>query len=144
MPQPRSIKWIVTLAVLTAVLAVVAIWSVISHGILTLRVGLAEEQTAIFEDMEAKAREGEASNAVACLEYALNYYPSGTKQVSGSHLDHIVERARRKSIQNIIASLRDKTRQDYGDDPKRWIEVFKKQRMPVQPAAPSDAPSEGR
>ena len=59
---------------------------------------------------------------VSYLEYALWYYPSGTKQTKGSGLDQVVERARQCAVREIIEILRSRTRKDFGDDPRRWIE----------------------
>jgi hypothetical protein len=91
-------------------------------SVTNLRISFADEQTAIFEQMRDKAEEGEAEEAADCLSYTLGYYPSGTKQVPGSTLDRIVERSRRGAVRQIIATLRARTGQDFGSDPKRWIE----------------------
>jgi hypothetical protein len=89
--------------------------------LLSLRVAFAEDQIEIFDEMRTRALQSPPAEAVEFLEYVVEYYPSGTKQVPGSPLDRIVERARQNAIKEIIASLRDKTGRDYGDDPKRWI-----------------------
>jgi hypothetical protein len=96
------------------------------HGWLSVRVAFAEEQTAIFEEMREKAASADPTKAIGYLEYAVNYYPSGSKQVAGSSLDHMVERARRSAVREMIADLRRKSGEDLGDDPKRWIAHFQK------------------
>ena len=63
----------------------------------------------------------DAKQGAQYLEYLLNYYPSGTKQVQGSGLDLIVERARENAIREILVDFRKKTGRDYGDDPQVWI-----------------------
>jgi hypothetical protein len=107
-------------------LVALAIWSRVHSSITTLRISFADDQTAVFEQMRDKAEEGEAEEAADCLSYTLSYYPSGTKQESGSTLDRIVERARRGALRQIIATLRAKTGQDFGTDPKRWVEGLRR------------------
>src|SRR5262245_45870742 len=92
--------------------------------LLRLRVALADEQTAIFEQMRAQALRSGPAEAAGCLDYAVNYYPSGTKQEAGSRLDRVVERHRVSAVRDIIAHLRSKTGQDHGDDPRAWVERF--------------------
>jgi len=96
------------------------------HVPLSLRVAFAEDQTQIFDESRTKALQSPPTEAVKSLEYVVEYYPSGTKQVPGSRLDRIVERARQNATREIIASLRTKTGRDYGDDPKRWIAELNK------------------
>jgi hypothetical protein len=86
-----------------------------------LQIAFAEDQTAIFEQMRQKVAESDGVE-VGCLEYVVSYYPSGTKQIAGSRLDRVVERARRSAVREIIATLRAKTGKDLGDVPQRWIE----------------------
>jgi hypothetical protein len=98
----------------------------IEHGITGIHIAFADDQTAIFEEMLEKVERGDIGEAADHLAYVVNYYPSGTKQVIGSRLDRVVERARRSALREIIASLRIKTHQDFGDDPERWIEGLKR------------------
>jgi hypothetical protein len=71
--------------------------------------------------MRDDACKGSAERAAECLEYVVNYYPSGSKQDSGSPLDEVVETSRRLAIENIITCLRLKSGKDFGDDPKVWL-----------------------
>jgi hypothetical protein len=71
--------------------------------------------------MRRQTAESESAD-VGYLEYALSYYPSGTKQTEGSALDRVVERARQSAVREIIAILRFKTGKDFGGDPRRWID----------------------
>jgi hypothetical protein len=96
------------------------------HALHSIRVAFAEDQTEILEEMRAKALRSNPSEAVDFLEYATNYYPSGTKQVQDSRLDRIVERARDRSVREILADLRVKTGKDLGSDPQKWIEAYQK------------------
>jgi hypothetical protein len=92
---------------------------------LRLRIALADEQTAIFDDMRVKAERADATETLGYLEYTLGYYPSGTKQIEGSQLDRIVERARQNALREIIAALRARTGKDFGDDPQHWLDELR-------------------
>jgi hypothetical protein len=91
-----------------------------------LRLGFADDQTDIFEDMRIQASQAEPSKAVEYLDYTVNYYPSGSRQVPGSRFDRIVERARRSAVREIIADLHSRTGEDFGEDPQRWINHFER------------------
>src|ERR1051325_9256958 len=64
------------------------------YGTLRIRVILASEQANIFAEMRARALTSDPTGAARCLEYVVNYYPSGSKQETGSRLDWIVEHER--------------------------------------------------
>src|SRR5260370_215588 len=96
------------------------------HAWLSIQTSFANEQTEIFDAMRDKAIHSHPENAADYLQYAVTYYPSGTKQVQGSRLDRIVERARQNAIRDILADLRVKTGKDLGADPQRWIDDLKK------------------
>jgi hypothetical protein len=119
----RRFKRIVAWAGIIALISF-ATYHQIESAITRLRIAFADEQTAIFEDMREKARQADTKEATEFLTYVLNYYPSGTKQATGSTLDRIVDRARRDAVREIITLLRNKTHQDYGDDPQRWIKAL--------------------
>jgi hypothetical protein len=65
-----------------------------------VRVALAEEQTRYFSEACAEAaRSGvSAARIRELMEGVVAYYPSGSKQVRGSHLDTLVERARGQAL----------------------------------------------
>ena len=86
-----------------------------------MHIALADEQTAIFDQMRRQTEESVVVN-VDYLEYTLSYYPSGTKQTNGSPLDRVVERARWCAVREIIGILRSRTHKEFGDDPRRWID----------------------
>jgi hypothetical protein len=94
---------------------------VIDHWLTVVHIAFAQEQTAIFDQMRRQTAES-ATLDLGYLEYALWYYPSGTKQTKGSSLDRVVERARQCAVREIIEILRSRTGRDFGDDPRRWIE----------------------
>lgn len=91
---------------------------------LQIRVAFASEQTQIFMEMRTRALQSSLSGAADCLQYVTCYYPSGTKQETGSQLDRMVERERMKAVHDIIAYMRTKTDQDLGDDPSAWIQKY--------------------
>ncbi len=93
-----------------------------TKGWLTVRVAWAEEQTALFQKMLDTALPGDARIAAECLGFLDGYYPSGSKQVTGSRLDRIVERERTRVSRMIIDHLRSQTGQDLGANPNAWIE----------------------
>jgi hypothetical protein len=124
LPRLRfRLRWII--GVVAAVAVVFGFgFCLISHLITSVQIALADEQTSIFDRMTRQNEESGVVN-VGYLEYALSYYPSGTKQTSGSSLDRVVERARRCAVREIIGVLRSKTHKEFGDDPRRWIEGLK-------------------
>ena len=63
------------------------------HAEQGIRASFAVEQTGIFE--EFAERDGGTGHMVDDIR---GYYPSGTKQVTGSRLDLLVERCRRLAI----------------------------------------------
>ena len=93
---------------------------------MTIRVALASEQTKIFDEMRTKALQSDPAEAVRCLDYVVSYYPSGTKQETGSRLDRIVERERALAARDIVTYLRTKTGEDLGDNPEVWIQKYAK------------------
>ena len=91
---------------------------------LKVRVAWASEEIEVFDQMRTKAIQSDAAGAAGCLEYVVAYYPSGTKQETGSRLDRLVERERALTIRDIVAYLRTKTAEDWGADPEAWIRKF--------------------
>jgi hypothetical protein len=97
-----------------------------SYGWLKVRVAFASEQTQIFDEMRTRALQSDAAEAAGCLEYVVGYYPSGSKQETGSRLDRMVERERTLAARDIIAYLRTKTGEDLGAGPETWIQKYAK------------------
>ena len=94
-PRNSAALWLlVILAFAACALAMVSY----SYFELSLRVAFAQDQIQVFQQMVAKAKSGDQRQAEECLEYVLVYYPSGTKQRSGSQLDWIVEAWRSNAI----------------------------------------------
>src|ERR1043166_3917397 len=116
----------IVLAILCGLLAFVSGSLLFGYAPLKLRLAFASEQVHIFDEMRDKALRSDASSSAGCLEYVVNYYPSGTKQESGSRLDRMVESARGQSVREILAYLRTKTGEDLGTDPESWIEKYAK------------------
>jgi hypothetical protein len=97
-----------------------------NYGWLTIRVAWASEQTEIFEEMRTKALETSAIGAAGYLDYAANYYPSGSKQETGSRLDRMVERERLRAIRDITSHIQSKSGQATGTNSQAWAERFPK------------------
>ena len=107
------------------VVAVLCVVCAAKYTMLKLQVAFADGQVAIFEEMEASANSTiDPRQMSGKLEYAVNYYPSGSKQTKGTQLDRIVETARSNSIAAIIARLRTTTGKDFGNDPQQWLKEY--------------------
>lgn len=81
------------------ILSIACAYLIFQYGRLSLEVAFAKEQIGIFETMKTKGADQ------ASLEYVMNYYPSGTKQRTGTPLDKIVETARSNAMIEIKAHL---------------------------------------
>ena len=111
---------IVVLSVIAFAACVFSVW-LFSHNVLnSIQQNFADEQTLIFSDMVAKSSDAlqktppDVKSAVGFLEYTHYYYPSGSKQTSGSALDNIVERSRTAAEQQIVDMLNSATGKDSG------------------------------
>ena len=118
--SPR--RWPLVVAVVF--LALLAGYFFIAYGMQIIRIAWARGQIDIFSSMVAKAENADSASSAGFLAYAANYYPSGTKQTPGSHLDFIVEQARAEAVQKIIAQLKAQTGEDLGTNAGPWIERF--------------------
>jgi hypothetical protein len=119
----RRAAWILALLLILA-LGLAGYWFV-RHGWLRVQAALAEEQTLYFEEaMEKGLQSSRPEDIVGYMNGIMNYYPTGTKQTTGSHLDHMVERARRLAVDDLIRHLKSKTGLELGNDPEKWIERF--------------------
>jgi hypothetical protein len=126
MSNPGYKRLTVVLGLLCALLTFLSVSLFIGYAPLKLRVAFASEQVHIFQEMREKALNSNVPGAAGCLEYVVNYYPSGTKQESGSRLDHMVESARAQSVREIVAYLRSKTGEELGTNPESWIKKYAK------------------
>lgn len=107
------------------VVAVLCVVCAAKYTMLKLKVAFADGQVAIFEEMKASASSTtDPQQLSGKLEYVLNYYPTGSKQVKGTQLDRIVETARSNSIAAIITRLRGVTGKDFGNDPQQWLKEY--------------------
>ena len=148
----RVSTWILaTLLVLAVALA--GYWFV-RHSWLHVQAALAEEQTLYFEEAREKGlQSSRPEDIVGCIKGTLNYYPSGSKQTTGSPLDRMVERARRLAVDDMIRHLKGKSGLDLGNEPNKWIERFGKSRgqpdgvpnrtQPVRPETNRASPAAG-
>ena len=94
------------------------------HFLLRTRVAWAQEQIEVFHAMRDRALDAQTKDAVGFLRYAVEYYPSGTKQIPGYALDRVVEQARAEMVRETVADLRKKASTDLGADPQRWIAEY--------------------
>jgi hypothetical protein len=117
-------RTVVSLSIACVALAILCAWFFFQHGLLSVRVALAQEQIEIINEMRMTALQSSPAEAAGKLQYAVNYYPSGTKQEVGSRLDRLVESARKRAVRDIIAHLRQKTGEDLGDDAEPWIKKY--------------------
>lgn len=104
-----------------AVTAALVCWAFADLFVTKTKIVRAEERTAIFEKLAEEAELGSVATAVASLDQVVGDSSSGTSQAAESPLDRIVERSRRSAVERIVAALRKKTGQDFGDDPKAWL-----------------------
>lgn len=122
-------RTIAVTAVIVVLLAAV-IWQFVDGMWTSIQLSFADEQREIFSEMVGKASEAirldppDVKAAVGFLDYAHSYYPSGTKQTSGSRLDRIVERSRSLAELQIIEMLRVSSDADLGTDVEAWIRKF--------------------
>ena len=117
-------KLTITLGTLVATLVVLSGWLLWSYECLQLEAAFASEQIEIFEEMRTRALQSDVAGAAGCLQYAVTYYPSGTKQRAGSWLDQMVERERARVAREIVAYLRAQPGQDLGESPEAWIRKY--------------------
>jgi hypothetical protein len=117
-------KMIVVLSIALTLAIGFAAYTAMQYSLLLVRTEWAQEQVAIFADMRGKAVNAKPKDAVGYLKYTIEYYPSGTKQLSGSALDLMVEQVRFETVHQIIADLRSKTENSLGDDPENWIAKY--------------------
>lgn len=110
-------------------LAILLMLLCLNHFALQLRLSFAGDQITIINAAREEAlRASTPVKATSFLEYLVNYYPSGTKQVQGSKLDRIVETARSNAVAVIIEDLRKRTGQDYGNNPTNWYSHYPPER----------------
>lgn len=119
--------WVFALGALLATSMVFNAWLVVRHGLDGIRLAWADDQEQVFDEMVEKSRSSDIHVASECLEYVATYYSSGTKHEQGSPLDRIVERHRQLAIASILEDLRERTGEDFGDDPLAWIEALRNQ-----------------
>ncbi|HYG34246.1 MAG TPA: hypothetical protein VEC99_05655 [Clostridia bacterium] len=128
--KPRRSTWVLS-GLLVLAVGLAGYWF-IRHGWLHVQAALADDQTLYFEEAREKGlQSSRPEDIVRYIEGALNYYPTGTKQTTGSHLDRMVERARRLAVDDMIRHLQSKTGLDLGTDPQSWIERFGENRDQV-------------
>ena len=125
MTANKNERWIWALSVFFIAAVIVAGYWYVRWGYLHAQVALGEEQTQMFEECRIQANQSNDPKRIADLiEAVIIYYPSGSKQTVGSHLDKMVERSRQATLKDIITHLRTTTGVDLGNDPQVWIQRF--------------------
>jgi hypothetical protein len=95
----------------------------------------------MFEECRTQALQSSDPKKIAgFIQAAIIYYPSGTKQSTGSHVDRMVERSCELAIDDMIARLRIVTGGDLGKDPQSWIDRYGEKEM-VQSGRREGCPS---
>lgn len=112
---------------------VTTLWYGWLYSTLKIRTKFAEEQIRIFSEMSNRSMASTPADAAGCLDYVVNYYPSGSKQTRGSALDTLVEAQRKRAQLEIISVLRARTRDDLGQEPGPWIKKYGKIGQPIVP-----------
>jgi len=89
-----------------SIIAILLVWGIAApiailwhHIELPLRTIMANETTHEFEYQLKGALESGSADMQSRIESIRGYYPSGTKQVTGTSLDQIVERCRKLNIE---------------------------------------------
>jgi hypothetical protein len=85
----------------TILLAATFYW----YAVITFRVMAAEDQMATFEAVVKKHSASGKEERAEAAEYIDGYYPSGSKQTTGSRLDRVVEAGRRMSLRLLEGDL---------------------------------------
>ena len=115
---------LVVVGLVALLLAILLSWQSWNYVRLRVEVAFAEEQTRIFAEARSKALESSVTEAAELLDHIQYYYPSGSKQRAGSHLDRIVERDRVGASRDVIHYLRQKTGEDLGEKPEPWVQKY--------------------
>ena len=119
-------KQIRYLSITVGVLFLLCIWFGWRYATYKSQTEAARDQIAFFSEMASRSMAGQPAQAAGCLYYVVTYYPSGTKQTSGSALDDLVEAQRKRAQLEIISVLRARTRDDLGQEPGPWIKKYGK------------------
>jgi len=92
----------------------------------------------MFEECRAGAlQSSQPERIVGLMEAAIIYYPSGTKQTAGSHLDRMIERSCQQAVEDMLAHLRATTGTNFGSDPQAWIDRYGEKKI-VKPTGAAD------
>ena len=122
--ESKTKKTILGLSLLCANLVVLSGFLLYSFLKLRVHVVLANDQIIRIARYRDDALVANAVDSTISLQQILQEFPSGTKQVKDSLLDHLVERQRADAVREIIAHLKAETGQNLGDKPEPWIKQF--------------------
>jgi hypothetical protein len=87
----------------------------------------ARDKVEWFDRMRAGATNSDLRTAARCL-YEVTVMQNRTNASLYQHsvLEFFIERERQRAVKDIIAALRDRTRDNLGSDPIKWIEEYSK------------------
>jgi hypothetical protein len=120
----RCYKWISFFLLTIVLLSGVAFWIVIKSQIeLVLELGAVRGEAELIESLWVASNLSEPQAAAEALLRLKEYHQSRPLK-PGSNAEAILELHKRAVRRGIIQFLRNKTGQDLGDDPDRWIEKY--------------------
>ncbi|MBX7165547.1 MAG: hypothetical protein K1X74_04285 [Pirellulales bacterium] len=93
-----------TVVSILAISVAALLWQLV---LLRIHVAFAADQVRNFQDAVTRSLR-DPQSADENLEYVKFYYPSGTKQRTGTTLDSLVESVRKQCLKEIEQSLRDR------------------------------------
>lgn len=85
-----------------AVCVIIIAWQYVSIVNYEIRLAFALDQVEIFHEFVNRTTPGDQRSSESLAEAVRNYYPSGTKQTSGSQIDRIVETSRQCALDAIM------------------------------------------
>lgn len=116
----KALPWM--LAGMFAIVCLVLTWQ---WSLLRFKEVLAASHVATFRELTELARASvDPHELCGFLEYARDYYPSGTQQARGSPLGRIVESVRSDTMREIVDLLRGVSGRDLGTDPNSWLAAY--------------------
>ena len=86
-----------------------------------------------YEQRRVEAMQGDLLQAARSLHSVVAYRPG--KVPDDGHFAYVLDTFRASVIREIIARLRTLSGEDLGDDPKRWIEKFYREKESSTPLA---------
>ena len=93
----------IKLRILLSSLAIFAIYFAISNSLLKAKISYAKDQIEVINTIKNNVKNKKDKTFIMeSIKEIRNYYPSGTKQITGSNLDIIVEKEREEAVQYLL------------------------------------------